>query len=68
MLASLFAGSTFLYFNNRNFSTVASAQPSDDSHKDVLIDFASELAEGETRELRVGDGKDDRILIANYNG
>lgn len=36
--------------------------------REVEIDFASELQEGEKRVLKVGDKDSDRVLIAKYQG
>ena len=36
--------------------------------KEVEIGFAKELGEGEMRELKVGDGEKDKVLIARYEG
>ena len=34
----------------------------------VEIDFASELADGDMRELKVGEGKQDKVLISRVKG
>ena len=34
----------------------------------VEIDFAAEMAEGEARSLAVGEGDNNKVLIAKYQG
>ena len=38
------------------------------SDKEIEISFAEELGEGEMRELKVGEGEEDKILITRYQG
>jgi apoptosis-inducing factor 3 len=48
-----------------SFSTVASAEG---ALKEVEIDFADSLGEGEMKELKVGAGDEDKVLVARYQG
>lgn len=34
----------------------------------VEIDFAGDLREGDMRELKVGEGKQDKVLVSNVKG
>ena len=36
--------------------------------KEVEIDFAEQLEEGTKKPLKVGEGEQDKVLIARYNG
>lgn len=49
------------FFSNR----VAMAEP---GFNEVEISFAEELKEGEMRELVVGAGEEDKVLVARYDG
>jgi hypothetical protein len=40
----------------------------DDEMKKIEIDFADDIEEGQMRELKVGDGERDKILISRYQG
>ena len=40
----------------------------EEGFKEIEITFAEELKEGEMRELVVGAGEEDKVLVAKYNG
>lgn len=52
-------------FNPKLFSTYAHAQ---DAFKEIEITFAADIKDGEMRELVIGDGEEDKVLIARYKG
>jgi nitrite reductase/ring-hydroxylating ferredoxin subunit len=35
---------------------------------EIEIDFAESLKDGEMKDLKVGPGKEDKVLIARYEG
>lgn len=47
------------------FATYAQAEQ---QFKEVEIEFAADIKDGEMRELIVGDGEEDKVLIARYKG
>jgi nitrite reductase/ring-hydroxylating ferredoxin subunit len=62
----LLGAATIGYTGNKFFSNkISSADPSIVDHH---IDFADALLEGEMKELKVGSGDDDKVLIARYQG
>lgn len=52
-------------FASRMFMTYAWAE---ESFKEIEIAFSEEIKEGEMRELVVGDGEEDKVLVAKYKG
>ncbi len=67
----MLVGAAGLTYNSNMFSyssfssRVTQADP--DTHE-VEIDFASELHDGEMRELKVGSGDEDKVLISRIQG
>lgn len=56
----------YVYLKNKDAWT-AHAQATE-GMKLVEIDFASDLHDGDMRELKVGDGKQDKVLISRVKG
>jgi apoptosis-inducing factor 3 len=52
-----------LFHKNRTIPNYA-----DDGMKLVPIDFSDTIGEGEMRELKVGDGEKDKVLVSRYKG
>ena len=41
---------------------------SEQEYKEFEIDFAFDLGEGEMKDLKVGPGDEDKVLVARYQG
>lgn len=59
-----FASLAYVFFHkNKSIPVVA-----DEGMKLVEIDMADNIGEGEMRELKVGEGEKDRVLVSRYKG
>lgn len=52
----------FGYTTKKNFSSITEAEAA--NINEIEIDFAASLKDGEMKELKVGLGDDDKVLIS----
>jgi nitrite reductase/ring-hydroxylating ferredoxin subunit len=59
-----FASLAYIFFHQGKSVPIEA----DDGMKLVPIEFSDTIGEGEMRELKVGDGEQDKVLISRYQG
>ena len=62
------AGLMYLMYQNAGIASAEDAAEEPVTMKRVEIDFANELKNGEMKELTVGEGKQDKVLVTKYEG
>lgn len=58
----------YLTYQNASIASAEDAAEEPVTMKRVEIDFANELKNGEMKELVVGEGKQDKVLVTRYEG